>query len=152
MAVEIGDEAPDFTLINQHREPVTLSSFRGSKAVVLVFYPMSFTNVCRGELCELRDNLPTFQGDDVALLAVSCDTVPVHRVFADQEGLEYPLLSDFWPHGAVADSYGVFDPASGLALRGTFVIDTSGIVRWKVVHGIPDARQIADYEKALAEL
>ena len=152
MAAEIGDLAPDFTLIDQHREPVTLSSFRGQKAVVLVFYPMSFTNVCRGELCELRDNLPKFEGDDVQLLAVSCDSVPVHRVFADQEGLTYPLLADFWPHGAVADAYGVFDSASGLALRGTFVIDKEGIVRWKVVNGIPDARAISEYEKALAEI
>jgi len=152
MAVEIGDEAPDFTLVDQHRQPLTLSSFRGEKAVVLVFYPMSFTGVCTGELCALRDHLPQFEGEDVQVIAVSCDNVPTHRVLADQEGLDYPILADFWPHGAVADEYGVFDAASGLALRGTFVIDKGGVVRWKVVNQIPDARDIAEYEKALAEL
>jgi peroxiredoxin len=152
MAVDVGDEAPDFTLINQHREPVTLSSFRGQRAVVVVFYPMSFTRVCTSELCELRDNLPKFENEDVQVLAVSCDNVPTQRVFADQEGLDYPVLADFWPHGAVARSYGVFDEASGLALRGTFVIDKSGVVRWKVVNAIPDGRNIGDYEQALAGL
>lgn len=151
MGVEIGDEAPDFTLVDQHRQPVTLSSFRG-RPVVLVFYPMSFTGVCTGELCALRDELPRFEGQDAQVIAVSCDNVPTHRVLADQEGLEYPILADFWPHGAVAEAYGVFDAGSGLALRGTFVIDRSGIVRWKVVNQIPDARDIAEYEKALAEL
>lgn len=152
MAVEIGDVAPDFTLVDQHRQPVTLSSFRGAKAVVLVFYPMTFTGVCTGELCELRDRLPQFEGEDVQVIAVSCDNVPSHRVLAHQEGLEYPILADFWPHGAVADEYGVFDAQLGVALRGTFVIDKAGVVRWKVVNQIPDARQIADYEAALAEL
>jgi peroxiredoxin len=152
MPVEVGDEAPDFTLINQHREPVTLSSFRGQRAVVVVFYPMAFTRTCTSELCELRDNLPTFENDEVQLLAISCDNVPSQRVFADQEGLDYPLLADFWPHGGVARAYGVFDEASGLALRGTFVIDKSGIVRWKVVNGIPEGRSIGDYEQALAGL
>lgn len=152
MAVEIGDKAPDFTLIDQHRSPVSLSSFRGEKAVLLVFYPMSFTGVCTGELGALRDHLPTFERQGVQVIAVSCDNVPSHRVLADQEGLDYPILADFWPHGAVADAYGVFDATSGLALRGTFVIDKAGIVRWKVLHQIPDARDIADYEKAVAEL
>jgi peroxiredoxin len=152
MGVEVGDEAPDFTLIDQHREPLTLSSFRGRRTVVLVFYPMSFTGVCTGELCELRDNLPQFESSDVQLIAVSCDNVPTQRVFADQQGLDYPLLADFWPHGAVADRYGVFDPASGLALRGTFIIDKEGVVRWKVVNAIPTGRDISEYFSALAAL
>ena len=152
MAVEVGDEAPDFTLIDQHRQPLTLSSFRGEKTVVLVFYPMSFTGVCTGELCELRDNLPKFASSDVQLIAVSCDNVPTQRVFADQQGLDYPVLADFWPHGAVADRYGVFDSASGLALRGTFIIDPQGVVRWKVVNAIPDGRDIGEYFAALASI
>lgn len=152
MAIEIGAEAPDFELKNQHGELVTLSDFRGDKNVVLVFYPFAFTGVCTGELCSIERELPSFQNDDVQILAVSTDSPFTLRVFAEKEGLEYPLLSDFWPHGAVSQAYGVFDETKGCAVRGTFVIDKAGVVRWSVVNAIPDARDQADYLKALAAL
>jgi peroxiredoxin len=153
MAVEIGQEAPDFELPDQHGTPVKLSSFRGKKNVVLVFYPLAFSPVCSGELCGLRDSFPEATSrDDVELLTVSVDSFFTHRAWADAEKFEFPLLSDFWPHGAVAKSYGVFDEDKGLATRGTFVIDSRGVVRWKVVNPIPQARDIADYQKALADL
>ena len=152
MAVEIGDEAPDFELPDQHGTPVRLSSFRGSKNVVLVFYPLAFSPVCSGELCGMRDDFPEVTGDDVELLTVSVDSFFAHRAWADAENFQFSLLSDFWPHGAVAKEYGVFDAERGLAIRGTFVIDKEGIVRWKVVNPIPQARDIADYQKALAAL
>jgi peroxiredoxin len=152
VAVEVGDEAPDFELNDQHNSPVRLSNFRGRKNVVLVFYPWAFTRVCTGELCAIRDELPSFQNDDVAVLSISVDSVMAHRVFADTEGLTYPMLSDFWPHGAVAQAYGVFDAERGAAVRGTFILDRSGIVRWKVVNAIPDARDLERYQKALASL
>jgi peroxiredoxin len=113
---------------------------------------MSFTGVCTGELRELRDHVATFQNESVQLIAVSCDNVPSQRVFADQEGLDYPLLADFWPHGAVAQAYGVFDDKVGFPRRATFIIDKAGIVRWKVLNAISDARDIADYQRALASL
>jgi len=150
MSVEVGQEAPDFTLRDQHGQSVTLSSFRGSKAVMVVFYPFAFSGVCTGELCELRDSLPELDNDDVALLAVSCDPMYALRVFAEQEGLTYPLLSDFWPHGAVASAYGVFNDGVGCAFRGTFLVDRDGVVAWKVESGMPDARSIDDYRRALA--
>lgn len=150
--VEVGTKAPDVTLKNQHGETVTLSEFKGSKNVVLLFYPFAFTGVCTGELCALRDELPRFSGDDVQLLAVSCDSPFTLRVFAEREGLEYPLLSDFWPHGEAARAYGVFDEEKGCAVRGTFVIDKEGVVRWTVVNGLPDARDVNDYVKALEAL
>ena len=152
MAVEIGDEAPDFELPDQHGTPVKLSSFRGSKNVVLVFYPLAFSPVCSTELCGMRDDFPEVSGDDVALLTVSVDSFFTHRAWADAENFEFSLLADFWPHGAVAQAYGVFDAERGLAVRGTFVIDKEGVVRWKVVNPIPQARDIADYQKALAAL
>jgi peroxiredoxin len=153
MAVEIGQEAPDFELQDQHGTPVRLSSFRGGKNVVLVFYPLAFSPVCSGELCGLRDSFPEVTSrDDVELLTVSVDSLFTHRAWADAEKFGFSLLSDFWPHGAVAKSYGVFDEDKGLATRGTFVIDSRGIVRWKVVNPIPQARDIADYQKALADL
>jgi mycoredoxin-dependent peroxiredoxin len=108
--------------------------------------------VCSGELCELRDSFPEAERDDVEVLTASVDSVHVHRTWAEIEGYEFGMLSDFWPHGAVARSYGVFDTERGLATRGTFIIDKDGIVRWKVVNAIPQARELADYQKALAEL
>jgi peroxiredoxin len=152
MAVEIGDEAPDFELPDQHGTPVRLSSFRGGKNVVLVFYPLAFSPVCSGELCGMRDDFPEGTGDDVELLTVSVDSFFAHRAWADAENFQFSLLADFWPHGAVAKEYGVFDAERGLAIRGTFVIDKEGIVRWKVVNPILQARDIADYQKALAAL
>ncbi|MFD7508063.1 peroxiredoxin [Streptomyces sp. NPDC059853] len=152
MAIEPGTKAPDFTLKNQHGQSVTLSSFRGEKNVVLLFYPFAFTGVCTGELCALRDELPTFVNDDVQLLAVSNDSPFSLRVFAEQEGLEYPLLSDFWPHGETSRAYGVFDEEKGCAVRGTFIIDKEGVVRWTVVNGLPDARDIESYVTALKAL
>jgi peroxiredoxin len=150
--VEAGTKAPDFTLKNQHGESVTLSDFKGSKNVVLLFYPFAFTGVCTGELCALRDELPRFVNDDVQLLAVSNDSPFSLRVFADQEGFDYPLLSDFWPHGETSRAYGVFDEAKGCAVRGTFLIDKEGVVRWTVVNDIPNARDLNDYVKALESL
>jgi peroxiredoxin len=150
--IRAGDTAPDFTLNNQHGQKVTLSSFRGAKNVVLLFYPFAFTGVCTGELCALRDELPAFQNADVQLLAVSCDSMHSLRVFADQEGLDYPLLSDFWPHGAASRAYGVFAEDKGCALRGTFVIDKQGVVRWTVVNALPDPRDLHEYAKALEAL
>ncbi|MFI6516079.1 peroxiredoxin [Spirillospora sp. NPDC050679] len=152
MAVNVGDLAPDFELKDQHGTPVKLSDFRGDKTVVLVFYPLAFSGVCTGELCAIRDELPTLGGDDVQVLAVSVDSVFALRAWADQEKYQFPLLSDFWPHGGVAQSYGVFDEAKGLATRGTFIIDTEGVVRWKVENAIPDARDLDEYRKALAAL
>ena len=152
MAVEIGEQAPDFELRDQHGTPLRLSSFRGSKNVVLVFYPLAFSGVCSGELCALRDDFPEVDSGEVELLTVSVDSTWVHRVWAENEGFEFGLLSDFWPHGGVAKLYGVFDEDRGLSVRGTFVIDKDGVVRWKVVSPIPEARNIADYQKALAAL
>ena len=152
MAVDVGDQAPDFELKDQHGTPVRLSGFRGQKNVVLVFYPLASSGVCSGELCAMRDDFPEVSGDDVELLTVSVDSTYSHRAWADAEDFNFALLSDFWPHGAVARSYGVFDENRGIATRGTFIIDKSGVVRWKVMNPVPQAREIADYQKALAAL
>src|SRR5215469_13449274 len=152
MEVEIGDMAPDFELKDQHGAPVRLSEMRGKKNVVLVFYPLAFSGVCSTELREMRDSFPEAEREDVEVLTISVDSVHVHRAWGDSEGYEFGLLSDFWPHGAVAKSYGVFDEERGLANRGTFIIDKSGVVQWKVVNAILQARDLAAYQKALAEL
>jgi mycoredoxin-dependent peroxiredoxin len=152
MAVEIGEQAPDFELRDQHGTPVRLSSFRGSKNVVLVFYPLAFSGVCGSELRAMRDDFPEVNRDDVELLTVSVDSTYTHRAWSDAEHFNFSLLSDFWPHGAVAKQYGVFDENLGIAMRGTFIIDKSGVVRWKVMSPIPQARDLAEYQKALASL
>jgi peroxiredoxin len=153
MSIEVGQQAPDFELNDQHGTAVRLSSFRGSKNVVLVFYPLAFSGVCSSELCAMRDDFPDVSaGSDAVLLTVSVDSTFTHRAWADQEHFEFGLLSDFWPHGSVAAAYGVFDSERGIATRGTFIIDKNGVVRWKVVNPIPQARDIADYQKALAAL
>jgi len=145
MTIAVGQEAPDFELPNQFGEKVSLSSFRGKKNVVVVFFPFAFTGTCTGELCALRDDLSVFQNDNVELLAISCDAMFTQKVFAEKEGYNFPLLSDF-------QKYGVFNADRGLALRGTFVIDKSGIVRWTVVNSPAEARNLADYKTALASL
>jgi peroxiredoxin len=152
VTVEVGAVAPDFSLKDQNNEVVTLSQFKGKRNVVLIFYPLTFTGVCQGELCSVRDDLGSLQNDDVQVLAVSVDSAYSHKVWAADQGYEFPLLADFWPHGEVAKAYGVFDEAKGFAVRGTFVIDKEGVVRWKVVNAIPDARDQAEYLKALAAL
>lgn len=152
MTLSNGTAAPDFELNDQHGNKVSLSSFKGKKNVVLLFIPFAFTGTCTGELCAMRDDLSTFQNDNVELLAVSCDSMYTQRVFAEKEGYNFPVLADFWPHGAVAQAYGIFDDARGCALRGTFVIDKEGIVRWSVVNGLGDARSNDDYKAALAAL
>lgn len=152
MTLSIGTAAPDFELNDQHGNKVSLSSFKGKKNVVLLFIPFAFTGTCTGELCAMRDDLSSFQNDNVELLAVSCDSMFTQRVFSEQEGYKFPVLADFWPHGAVAQAYGIFDDARGCALRGTFVIDKEGIVRWSVVNGLGDARSNDDYKAALAAL
>jgi peroxiredoxin len=152
MAVEVGEQAPDFELKDQHGTPVKLSSFRGKKNVVLVFYPLAFSGVCSGEMRAMRDEFPEANADDVELLTVSVDSGFALRAWSDTEKFEFGLLSDFWPHGETAKSYGVFDEKMGIATRGTFIIDKDGVVRWKVVNPIPQARDIAEYQAALASL
>ena len=152
MSVEVGEQAPDFELKDQHGTPVRLSSFQGTKNVVIVFYPLAFSGVCSGELSALRDDFPESAPEDVELLTVSVDSTYVLRTWADRENFGFSLLSDFWPHGGVAKIYGVFDEDKGVATRGTFIIDKAGVIRWKVVNPIPQARDIAEYKKVLADL
>jgi mycoredoxin-dependent peroxiredoxin len=150
--VAVGSEAPDFTLVDQNRQQVTLSSFRGERAVLLVFYPLAFTGTCTGELCALRDDLPTFQNDKVQVLTISVDSAYSHKIFAEREGYDFPLLSDFWPHGGVAQLYGAFNEGAGIANRGTFLIDTEGIVRFTELNSPGEGRDPQNWRDAIKEL
>ena len=148
---ETGQLAPDFELLNQYGEPVRLADYRG-RNVVLVFFPFAFSGICTGELCEIRDNIADFKDSNATVLALSVDSKFVQRAYAEHENFGFDLLADFWPHGAVARNYGVFDEASGMALRGTFIIDAAGIIRYVVVNPRGQARDFAEYRRALASL
>jgi len=152
MSLTIGKPAPDFSLVNQFGETVSLSSFKGKKNVVVLFYPFAFSGICTGELCALRDDLSAFHNDDAELVAISCDPMYSLKAYGEAEGYSFQLLADFWPHGDVAKSYGVFLEDKGFATRGTFIIDKEGILRWQVVNGPGEARDVADYKEALAAL
>ena len=148
----IGDAAPEFSLRDQHGQEQTLAARRGQRNVLLVFYPFAFTGVCTGEMRALSEHADEWESLGTDVLAVSCDSIHSLRVFAEQEGVSFPMLSDFWPHGAVSTQYASFDPNLGAAVRATYVIDRDGAVRWTVRNEIKDAREITDYLKALAEL
>jgi peroxiredoxin len=153
MAIEIGDQAPDFSLKDQNGNDVALSDFRGKQAVALVFYPFTFTGVCEGELCKLRDDYSAFEKAGVQVLAVSCDSRFAQQKWAEQMGYQFPVLSDFWPHGEVSKAYGVFNEAIGAANRGTFVIDKDGkVVDTFASPDLGTARPAERYEEALAKL
>ncbi|MPV88335.1 redoxin domain-containing protein [Georgenia ruanii] len=146
-----GRAAPDFELPDIHGTPVRLSALRGTP-VTLVFFPFVFSRICTSELCELRDNLGDFTAHGVRLLGISTDAMFAQRAWAEAEGFGFDLLSDFWPHGQVARAYGVLDEHSGHALRGSFLIDADGVVRWSVVNPRGQARDLAAYREALAAL
>lgn len=146
--VPVGEPAPEFVARDQHGAEVRLSERRG-RAVLLVFYPYAFSAVCTSELTALRDRPELLGAAEV--LAISCDPMFTLRAYADAERLEYPLLTDFWPHGAIASSYGVFDAARGCARRATFALDDAGVIRWSVLNPITEPRDPDEYLRALAE-
>ena len=152
MPIDVGATAPDFTLKDQNNQEVSLADFKGRKAVLLVFYPLAFTGTCQGELTEVRDNISAYANDRVQVLTVSVDSTHSHKVWAEREGYDFPLLADFWPHGAVAQSYGVFFDAAGFANRGTFLIDTEGVVRFAEMRGPGEARDQSTWRAALDAL
>jgi mycoredoxin-dependent peroxiredoxin len=152
VGIKVGDRAPDFELTDQHRGLVRLSSYAGRKAVLIVFYPFAFSGVCTGELSGLRDRLGDFETDRSTLVTASCDPVFTQRAFADRDGLFFPLLSDFWPHGQMSSSYGVFDEAGGFARRSSFLVDRDGVVRWTVHNEMGDARDLDQHAAAIRAL
>ncbi|HEY0905189.1 MAG TPA: peroxiredoxin [Marmoricola sp.] len=147
--LELGGLAPDFTLRDQFGQDVTLSSFRGRKAVAIFFYPFAFSGVCTGEMTGIRDRLAEFMTFETEVLGVSCDPVYALRAFADQDGINFPLLSDFWPHGEVARDYDVFDEAKGCPRRSSYIVDREGRVSWSVHNAMPDGRDLDEHLKQL---
>ena len=152
--LKAGDIAPEFSLPNQFGEPVSLSGLLGQcgKAVALVFYPFAFSGICTGELCELRDNIADFAAAGVTVLGISVDTKYTLRAYARAEGYDFDLLADFWPHGGVAQAYGVFDPVRGMAGRSTFLITADGRIADVFSTPAGQARPLERYRQALGRL
>ena len=150
MSIEVGDRAPDFTLKDQNNQEWTLSGLHGVRNVLVVFYPFAFSRICGGELDQLRNDLAEFA--DVQVLALSVDSVFTLKAWSDQQGYDFPLLSDFWPHGKVAQEYGVFNDKAGMANRGTFLVDTNGVVRFAELNQPGEARDQTVWKQALTAL
>ena len=152
MPLAVGSSAPDFALKDQNNSPVRLRDFHNRKAVLLVFYPLTFTGTCQGELTAIRDDLGRYANDEVQVLAVSVDSVYSHKIWSLQEGFEFPLLADFWPHGEVAQRYDVFNATAGFANRGTFLIDRTGVIVFSEEVGPGESRDQQAWQEAIAEL
>jgi len=153
MALSIGDEAPDFELPNQDMEPVSLASFRGDKAVALVFVPFAFTGVCEGEFCSLSDGLSDFEAKGVQVLGITCDRPFSNKAWAEKAGINMPILSDGWPHGDVSKRYENFNEDMGCAMRKTILVGTDGkIVDMFESPDLGTPRDKEAYEAALAKL
>jgi peroxiredoxin len=151
MTLSVGDPAPEFSLPDQDKQVVSLAELRGTP-VLLVFYPFAFSGICTGELCQLRDELTAYTDAGVKVLAISTDPVFSLKAFRDKEGFDFPLLSDFWPHGATAQAYGVFNDKAGMALRGTFLLDAEGTITFAEVNQPGDARVQAGWKDAVGKL
>ncbi|MDT4971219.1 MAG: mycoredoxin-dependent peroxiredoxin [Pseudonocardiales bacterium] len=150
--IEVGEQAPDFTLRDQNNEEFTLSSSRGVRSVLVIFYPLAFTGICTDELGAVRDDTSTYQNGDVQAVSISVDSAYVQKIFSQRESYEFPMLSDFWPHGGVAKSYGVFNEDNGFANRGTFLVDKDGIVRFAEMNGPGEGRNADNWRDAIAKL
>ena len=147
----MGAAAPDFALRDQHGADFKLSSYAGKKSVLLIFYPFAFSGVCTGELTGFRDRLGDFETEDSTIAAISCDPIYSQRAFADRDGIFFPLLADYWPHGEVASAYEVFDGDQGCPQRSSFVIGKDGTVRWAVHNEMGDPRDLDAQAAALRD-
>ncbi|MEV6632092.1 peroxiredoxin [Actinoplanes sp. NPDC051470] len=152
MPLAVGEQAPDFTLKDQNNQEISLHDFAGRKAVLLIFYPFTFTGTCQGELTEVAEHLDEYQNDHVQVLAVSVDSTYAHKVWATEKGFDFPILADYWPHGGVAQAYQVFHTAGGFANRGTFIIDRGGTIVLAEELGPGERRDQAAWRAALAAL
>src|SRR6204780_4693134 len=149
MAISVGAAAPEFTLKDQAQKEVKLSDFKGKKNVVIVFYPLDWSPVCTNEHVCLVNDMKRFEQLDAQVLGVSVDSVWSHKAFAEKMGIQYPLLADFQPRGAVAAKYGVFLEEKGITGRAISIIDREGNLAWHKNYDIPVVPGVDEVAKAL---
>jgi len=151
MTLEVGSAAPEFKLLNQHREPVSLDDLIGSKSVI-VFMPFAFTRTCEGELCQIRDEFSLFREAGARVVVITCNALHANRVWAEQQGFEFDILSDWWPHGEVARRYESFNETYGYAERTTYFVDEDGVISdFTRSDQLGEARDFDDYRMALID-
>jgi peroxiredoxin len=147
MTAEVGTLAPDFTLMDENRRPVTLSHELGSDTIVLAFFPAAFSGTCTKEMCTIRDSLSVLKNLRAKVFGISVDTFFALKAWADQQRFGFPLLSDF--NREVIGPYDVVNPdmigLKNIAKRAVVVIDREGVVRYREV--LDDARNEPDYEE-----
>jgi len=141
MAVEAGQQAPEFDLQVDRETRVRLEDLRGEQNVLLVFHPYSFTGICEAEACDIQNSLERYRAADTEVVFVSCDALPVRQAWRKELGHDYVFASDFWPHGAASKAYGVFNEDLGCPVRGTFMIGKDGLVKWALVHDLGERRE-----------
>lgn len=152
MTAQIGAAAPDFELVDQERSRVSLSDFRGHKTMV-VFIPNPFTGVCEGEVCEIRDNIAALGSSDAKVVVITTHGMFTNKKWADELGIDFPILADYWPHGAIASAYGCFNEKLGIAERATYVLDGEGIVREIIAtDSLGTPREFSAYTEALSSV
>ena len=147
VTLKVGDKAPEFTLTDVNQARVSLSDYRGAKNVLLVFYPLAYSPVCSAQIPGYQKIYSTFDEADTEVIAISIDSVFTHKAWADSlGGISYPLLSDFWPHGAVGSKFGVFREKDGFSDRALFLIDKEGIIQYV---DVVDAKEIPEIEPVI---
>jgi peroxiredoxin len=151
-SIEVGDVAPDFTLKDQTEKEITLSSLHGKK-VVLSFHPLAWTSVCKLQMQDLEKHKADFDRLGAVALGLSVDSVPCKRAWAEAIGVQQTsLLADFWPHGGVAQAYGIFREKPGSSERAVLVLDREGVGRFKKIYPIKEVPDIAEIIKAVGEI
>jgi peroxiredoxin/glutaredoxin len=152
MMIQVGDRAPDFVLTSHLGKQVSLSSYRGKKNVVLVFFPLAWTPVCTSQVPAVQAGLSQFEALHAQVLGINVESIPGLKAWAKSIGdITYPLLSDFYPHGQVAQAYGIMRP-EGFSERATFVVDKEGLVRYRDIHAIDQVPDNEEVFKVLREL
>lgn len=151
MPLEIGSNAPEFTLLNQHREPLSLDDLKGSKSVI-VFIPFAFTRTCESELCQIRDEYSLFREAGARVVVITCNTLHANRIWAEQQGFDFDILSDWWPHGEVSRRYETFNETYGFSERTTYFLDEDGVIS-DITRSdqLGEARDFDDYRMALID-
>ena len=149
MPLDVGTPAPDFTLVNQDREPVSLEDLRGARSVI-VFIPFAFTRTCESELCQIRDEYSMFNEAASKVVAITCNTLHANKVWSEQQGFQFDILSDWWPHGAVSRKYETFNEGFGYAERTTYFLNENGIVTAVTrSENLGEGRDFDEYRSAL---
>jgi peroxiredoxin len=152
MAIAVGASAPEFTLKDQSQKEIKLSDFRGKKNVVIVFYPLDWSPVCTNEHACFVNDMKRLEQLDAQVLGLSVDSVWSHKAFAEKMGIQYPLLADFHPRGAVADQFGVYLGDKGITGRAIAIINKAGKVAWFKQYDIPTVPDIQEVSQALAKV